>query len=377
MYGAQNQFGYAPNDVYAQQQMYAPPQQAPQYQQQVPAYQQQNSGKVGRRGVLGWMLGGAALLVAGGAGVYWYVNSNQQTNGGGPSPVLHILKGHTSSVTSLSWLPNGNRLASGSQDQTVRLWSPTDGTAIKTIQTGAAVNALAWSPDGATLATGEENRSVALWKASGSSIRRETGWGGAIKCLAWRDDGNLLFMGSSGGGLRALQISNYKHFGHTAGLVFVNAIAKSPDETLMALALASGRITFADLNNDWAEVGSITSEHGAALSIAWSPDKSLIVAGYADGKAVVYDATSKKVQYLLKHNGAVNSVAWKPDSSAATPILVSGCADGTVNIWNIGKNQQTIYTGHTDAVLAVSWYQNMLASSSKDKSVILWLPPSF
>ncbi|HVU67970.1 MAG TPA: hypothetical protein VHD63_12605, partial [Ktedonobacteraceae bacterium] len=248
---------------------------------------------------------------------------------------------------------------------------------IKTIQTGSAVNALAWSPDGATLATGEDNRSVALWKASGAAIKRETGWGAAVKCLAWRSDGNLLFMGTDGDGLHALQISNYKHYGHTTGQVVVNAIARSPDDALMALALNSGRVYFADLNKDWADVSSIAPEHGAALSIAWSPDKSLIVVGYADGKAVIYEATSRKVLYLLKHNGAVNSVAWKPDASAAAPILVSGCADGTVNIWNPGKNQQTVYTGHTDAVLSVSWYQNTLASSSKDKSVILWQPPSF
>ncbi len=373
--GAQNQYGYAPNDVYAQQ-VFTPPQQMPNYQQQAPGYQQSGSGKVGRRGALGWILGGAALLIAGGgAGVYWYVNSNQQASGGA-SPALHVLKGHSASVTSLSWLPDGSQLASGSLDQTVRLWSPANGTALKTIQTGSAVNALAWSPDGATLATGQENRSLALWKASGSAIKRETGWGGAVKCLAWRNDGNLIFLGSNGGGLRALQISNYKHFGHTSGQVFVNALAKSPDEKLMALALASGRVYFADLDNDWAEAGSISSEHGAALSLAWSPDKSLLVAGYADGKAVIYDAASKKVQYLLKHNGPVNSVAWKPDASATSPVLVSGCADGTINIWNLSKSQQTIYSGHTDAVLSVTWSQNGLASSSKDQTVILWQPPS-
>jgi serine/threonine protein kinase/WD40 repeat protein len=372
MYGAQNQFGHAPNDVYAQQ-VFSPPQ-----YQQYPNYQQQNGGKVGRRSALGWMLGGAALLIAGGgAGVYWYMNNGQQASGSGSSPILHVLQGHTSSVTSLSWLPDGSQLASGSLDQTARIWSSTDGKAIKTIQTGSAVNALAWSPDGATLATGEDNRSVALWKASGAAIKRETGWGAAVKCLAWRSDGNLLFMGTDGDGLHALQISNYKHYGHTTGLVVVNAIARSPDDALMALALNSGRVYFADLKRDWADVGSIAPEHGAALSIAWSPDKSLVVVGYADGKAVIYEATSRKVLYLLKHNGAVNSVAWKPDASAASPILVSGCADGTVNIWNPGQNQQTVYTGHTDAVLSVSWYQNTLASSSKDKSVILWQPPSF
>ncbi len=377
MYGAQNQFGYATNDVYAQQ----PPAYAP----QAPGYQQQGlgqgDGKVGRRSALGWVLGGAALLIAGGgAGYYVYTHNNQPTissPGTQANPALHILKGHSASVTSLSWLPGGNQLASGSLDQTARLWSTADGSAVGTIKTGSAVDALAWSPNGSKLATGGENHSVALWNPGGSLIKRETGWGASIKTLAWRSDNNLLFLGTGGNGLHALQISNYKRYGHNTPLVSVNAVAQAPDGTLLALALGSGRVYFADLANNWAQVATIAPEHGAALSVAWSPDNSSIVVGYADGKAVVYEVTSRKVQYLLKHNGPVYSVAWKPDSTATTPILVSGAEDGTVNIWNLAKGQQAIYSGHSAAVLAVTWGATLLASASKDQSVILWQPPTF
>lgn len=371
-YGTQQQqYGYAANDVYARPPSFPPTSLAP-------GYQQQGSGKVKRRSVLGWVVGGAALLVAGAsAGAYFYVSSTQSGGSGGAPPAVYILKGHSKPVTSLSWLPNGNQLASGSLDQTVRLWSPSDGTTIKTLQAGSAVNALAWSPDGSKLAAGEENRNVTLWSAAGAPLKREAGWGAAIKSFAWRNDGNLLFFGTNGSGMRALQISNYKHLGRGTGSVSVNAIAKSPDETQMALALVSGRVFFADLTRNWEELASLPSEHGEALSIAWSPDSSSVAVGYADGQAVIYEAASRKVQYLLKHNGPVNSVAWKPTSTADAPILVSGSSDGTVNLWNLSKGQQIIYSGHGDAVLAVTWSTNLLASASKDLSVILWQPPAF
>lgn len=383
MYGAQAQF--APpsyGDVYTQASAFAPA------QGQVPGYQRpgdmgQGYGRTGRRSALGWILGGTALLIAGGgAGIYMYTRNAQsgtvQPGTVPANPALHILKGHSASVTGLSLLPDGSQLATGSLDQTARLWSTTNGTSVATIKVGSAVEALAWSPDSSKLATGSENHSVALWSASGSLVKRENSWGAAIKTLAWRKDSNFLFLGTNGNGLHALQISDYKRYGRNTTQVLVNAISPSPDGTLLALALNSGRVYFADLANNWAEVATITPEHGAALSVAWSPDNRLVVAGYADGQAVVYDAASRKVQYLLKHNGPVYSVAWSPASTVAIPILVSGAGDATVNIWNLqGKGTQIVYSGHSGAVLAVTWGATLLASASKDQTAILWQPPAF
>lgn len=376
-YGSQTQFAPAGvNDVYARPPSFT---QMPGYQH--PGYPGQSGGTMSRRGALGWILGGAAVaVVAGGAGIYFYTtrgNAPAGPNSGTPTnPALHILKGHSAAVTSLSWLPGGNQLASGSLDQTVRLWSTSDGSASGTIQAGSAVSALAWSPDGNKLATGAENHSVALWNASGSLVKREAGWGAAIKSFAWRKDGNLLYFGTGGNGLHALQISNYKHYGHNNAGVSINAIAPSPDSTLLALALESGRVYFADLTNNWEQIASISPEHGAALSIAWSADSSMVVVGYADGYAVIYNASTHKALYLLNPKSAVNSVAWSPNSTADAPALVSGTADGIVNIWVPKQQKQIAYTGHSGSVLAVSWSANLLASASKDQTVILWQPPT-
>ncbi|HEY0756633.1 MAG TPA: protein kinase [Ktedonobacteraceae bacterium] len=382
IYGAQNQSGYQVNgDVYAQPSPFVQtPGFAPGYQQSGAAGQA--SGKVGRRGALGWILGGTALaLVGGGAGYYFYTHSTQANTPPGPgtpaNPALHILKGHSASVTSLSWLSDGSQLASGSLDQTVRLWSTANGTLTRTIQTSSSVNVLAWSPDGSQLATGQANHSLVLWSASGSMIKRETGWGAAITSLSWRTDGNLLFMGTNGNGVHAIQPSDYRHYGRNNPAVFVNSIAQSPDDKTLAVALAGGKVYFADLTKNWDQLSAINAEHRSAFSVAWSPDGSMVVVGYEDGKAVIYDAASKKVLYELAHKAAVNSVAWKPGSTSAAPTLVSGTADGSVNIWNLAdKGSQIIYSAHSDAVLAVAWNATMLASASKDQSVIIWQAPN-
>lgn len=377
MYGVQAPYA-SPTQMYAAPTSgpaYAPPMPAPGYQPRQPG--DQGGQQVSRRSALGWILGASALVVVGaGAGAYFYLNKNGGSSPG-TGPALYVLTGHSASVTSLSWLPNGTQLATGSADSTVRLWSASDGSPASTITAASAVSAVAWSPDGNTLATGEDNRSMELWSASGSLIKRESLWGAPIHALTWRDN-NFLFLGTYGGGLRAFDIANNKHYGRD-NAIRVNSISRSPDGRYLALALESGIVYFADIARNWAEVASFPVSHGAALSVAWSPDGGLVAVGYADGNAIVYNATTKQESFTINHNGPVYSVAWHPNSTV--PVLASGSADKRVGIWQLGSTKATqnatFYDDHKDAVLAVAWSSNLLASGSKDKTAILWQPPAW
>jgi WD40 repeat protein len=109
-----------------------------------------------------------------------------------------------------------------------------------------------------------------------------------------------------------------------------------------------------------------------AISVAWSPDSSIIVSGSYDGTVRIWDAVTGELQQTLPgHTYFVKSVAWSPDSTR----IVSGSRDKTVRIWDAvtGELQQTL-TGHTDWVRYVAWSPDStrIVSGSRDNTVRIW-----
>ncbi len=77
------------------------------------------------------------------------------------------LTGHTSVVRSVAFSPDGRLLASGSFDNTIKLWEVSSGSLVRTL-TGHtnSVRSVAFSPDGRLLASGSDDKTIKLWGIS-------------------------------------------------------------------------------------------------------------------------------------------------------------------------------------------------------------------
>ncbi len=78
---------------------------------------------------------------------------------------IHALRGHSNSITDLSWSPEGDFIASSSLDNSVAIWNTQTGRRIKVLNGHESfVKGVAWDPVGKYLATLSDDRSVSIWR---------------------------------------------------------------------------------------------------------------------------------------------------------------------------------------------------------------------
>ena len=286
--------------------------------------------------------------------------------------------GHRSVVKSVSFAPDGNTLASGSGDRTIKLWDVHSGEALRTLEGHKfSVFSVSFAPDGNTLASGNGDRTIKLWDArSGELLHTLEERTGDVYSVAFAPDGNTLASGSydntvrlwdarSGELLRTLE-------GHT---IHVSSVAFAPNGNVLASGSYDNTIKLWDARSG-AQLRTLEGHTESVYSVAFAPDGNMLASGSWDNTVKLWDARSGEVfQTLEGHTSAIASAVFTADGNT----LASGSWDKTIKLWDArsGELLRTL-EGHTSLVTSVAFAPDgqALASGSNDKTVKLWRVPA-
>ncbi|KAG1894942.1 uncharacterized protein F5891DRAFT_1281362 [Suillus fuscotomentosus] len=227
--------------------------------------------------------------------------------------VQTIINGHTGAVSSLSFSPDGTRIASGSWDRTVRLWDAATGQPLSEPLLGhtGAVESVSFSPDGTRIASGSLDSTVRLWDAAtgqplGEPLKGHTG---EVRSVSFSPDGTRIVSGSL-------------------------------DRTVRLWDAATGQPLSEPLQGHTAGV----------TSVSFSPNGTRIVSGSWDSTMRLWDAATGQPlgDPLQGHTGEVWSVSFSLDGTR----IVSGSDDHTVRLWDAATGQPLggPLEGHTEDV---------------------------
>jgi len=96
-------------------------------------------------------------------GFEWYYWQRQTRLN--PEPTT--LRGHGAQVLAVAFSPDGQRIVTGSADQTAKVWDTASGQELFTLRGHSrAINSVAFSPDGRRILTGSEDQTASFWEAA-------------------------------------------------------------------------------------------------------------------------------------------------------------------------------------------------------------------
>lgn len=292
---------------------------------------------------------------------------------------VFIYRGHSGWVTSLAWSPDGTRIASGSWDTTVQVWSVATGNTLQTYrQHTQPVKSVSWSPaGGGYIASGSWDTTAQVWEATTGErllpdyYRHQT----QVEAVAWSPNGRYIASAGVDGLVQVWHAFNKRtivsYAGHRGQ---ISALSWSPDARYIASASHDHTVHIWE-----AQTGKVLLDYkqhnGQVTAVAWSPDGRQIASADEEGLVHLWSVPDGRLlRQYQSGNGAIKALCWSPDGTYLA------AAAQFVSIWHTTATSLTppniLYKDHRDWVNALAWSPDgrVIASASDDETVQIWNP---
>ena len=256
------------------------------------------------------------------------------------------LTGHQGWVHAVALSPDGKTLASGGDDQMIKIWDVATGRLRATLRGHTVrIGGLAFSPRGDVLASSGhqdyQRGEIKLWDVAAGTERATLGEPGrmAFSSLAFSPDGSTLALGGGGAGQGIVQFRDVATGQVRRDLQgfpgnWVHTVAFAPDGRTVAAGGNSNEIQLWDAETGQAQV-SLKGHTNRVTSVTFSPDGKTLASGSWDGTVRLWDRTTPQGRNSRKpHLGPVWTVAFAPDGKS----LAGGAAD-LLKLWDVATGR--------------------------------------
>ncbi|KAL0960845.1 hypothetical protein HGRIS_005861 [Hohenbuehelia grisea] len=301
------------------------------------------------------------------------------------------LAGHDGQpVVSISISPDGQYIASGSWDKTIRIWDVAGRRQDGEPLTGQyAVTSVAFSPNGRLIISGSADSTVRIWDVA---TRRQVGeplrgHQDCVYSVAFSADGQRIVSGSEDKTIRVWETSSQKQIGQplTGHEDYINSVAFSPCGQYFVSLSHDGTIMVwsGDVTTGMHQGEVPKHQHSMATSFVFSPDGSNLIAGYRDCIIRVWDVASRPQiaqigDPLELDLDYANTFAVSSDGQHIA--LAYHHAD--IRVWDATSRKEIggTLTGHEATITSVAFLDLPaglhIVSGSEDATIRVWKAPS-
>ena len=284
--------------------------------------------------------------------------------------------GQMGAVWSLAFSPDGKHLASGSRDMPINVWAlqhlQSPATTITNLNSEKIGN-FTFSVDGEFMAAGCKDDSVRVWEVA--TLNERFRLRGVSRVVTFTRSGKWLLVADAAGVAQWWEVKSgarrpVPSYGGTGEITSVDF---SPDRRIAALGHKSGVIRLVAVDTGDV-VGAYEGHRDAVLSVIFAPDGRRFASGSRDKDIRLWDVTvtNRSYQVCTEHKGAVSGLAISGDGR----MMASGCTANTIKFWDLRNLEKSLgsRSWHRSAIRALAFSPDgqRLASGSDDHSVKLW-----
>ncbi len=284
------------------------------------------------------------------------------------------LLSHQGVVVGVDTSPDGEIIATGSSDRSIKLWNR-HGQLLNRLEHDGTVFAFSFSPDSQTLVSATTLGTIYLWNARGKLLRKFSAHQGAIWDISISPDGKTFASASGDTTVKLWNLEGKLLNSFTGNLTSIWGVAFHPEGNMIASASLDGTVKLWRLNGQ--KILTIAAHKAPVWDVkfAWLKDANgqnnpIIVSASGDNTIKVWTTDGKLIKTLEGHQGEVMEIEISSDGNQ----IASVSGDKTVRLWTTEGNLLKTFKGHQSTIRAVAFAEDdrTLISGGDDNTIRFW-----